>query len=293
MDRPLRPAAASHREPTPIHQRNADWLQAYGASRDRRRRLRWRDALVRANLPLVRHLAGRLALRTGIPFDDLLQVGCLGLIRAIEAFDPRRGAKFSTFAVPYIRGAIAHEVRDRGSLLRVPRPLWELRQRATALQEQLRGESGSERGGAAPRSELARRLGCAPEELAEALAVGRLCDPRSLDAPLPGEEPDGAHPCLLDRLAAPEPAASACGEDGPEAGRLRWLREQFDALDPQLRSLLAGRQIEGCTWVELGRRLSLHPRMAQRRHDAALERLREAARQWGAAAEVVRSSAPD
>ena len=271
--------------------RNHRWLEAYAASRSQRLRLRWRDALVRANLPLVRQVAARVAPRTGLPFDDLAQVGSLGLIRAIEAFDPRRNVRFSSFAVPYIRGAIAHELRDRGSLLRIPRPLWELRQRATSLEQQLRRE----RGGGPARAELAERLGCPPEQLAEALALQQLTDPRSLDAPLAGEGGEGSPLCLLDLLAAPAAESSAeigedhadDGDDGDdsdngdeESERCRWLRLQLDALPQELRELLTGRQLQGCSWVELGRSLGLSPRMAQRRHAAALARLQEAARDW-------------
>ena len=277
--------------------RNHRWLKAYAASRSQRLRLRWRDALVRANLPLVRQVAARVAPRTGLPYDDLAQVGSLGLIRAIEAFDSRRRVRFSSFAVPYIRGAIAHELRDRGSLLRIPRPLWELRQRATSLEQQLRRE----RGGGPARAELAERLGCPPERLAEALALQQLTDPRSLDAPLAGE---GSPLCLLDLLAAPAAASleeigeddgddgdggdgGDGGDDGDDADdgdeeseRCRWLRLQLDALPQELRELLTGRLLQGCSWVELGRSLGLSPRMAQRRHAAALARLQEAARDW-------------
>lgn len=268
--------------------RNHRWLKAYAASRSQRLRLRWRDALVRANLPLVRQVAARVAPRTGLPFDDLAQVGSLGLIRAIEAFDARRRVRFSSFAVPYIRGAIAHELRDRGSLLRIPRPLWELRQRATSLEQQLRRE----RGGGPARAELAERLGCPPEQLAEALALHQLTDPRSLDAPLAGEGGEGSPLCLLDLLAAPAAASlEEIGEDDGDGGddsdggdeeseRCRWLRLQLDALPQELRELLTGRLLQGCSWVELGRNLGLSPRMAQRRHAAALARLQEAARDW-------------
>jgi RNA polymerase sigma-B factor len=279
MDPSVLPASDRCRKPVLPHLRNARWLRDYADSRDQRRRRRWRDALVLANLPLVRQLAGRLAPRTGLPFDDLVQVGCLGLIRAIESFDPDRGASFSSFAVPFIRGAIAHELRDRGSLVRIPRPLWELRQRATSLQERLRGRSGR----TPEAGELARRLGCPPEQLAEAMALGRLREMPSLDAPLPGLEGEGTSQCLLELLAAPPPAeASARGalEVAWQEAQRHWLGQQLAALTPQLRALLLGRQLAGSTWVELGRELGIHPRMAQRRHDASLAQLQEAARRW-------------
>jgi DNA-directed RNA polymerase specialized sigma24 family protein len=106
---------------------------------------------------------------------------------------------------------------------------------------------------------------------------------------------------LLDLLAAPaaessaeigeEDADSGDGGDGGDDGndsddgdeeseRCRWLRLQLDALPQELRELLTGRLLQGCSWVELGRSLGLSPRMAQRRHAAALARLQEAARDW-------------
>jgi RNA polymerase sigma-B factor len=279
MDPSVLPAPDRSRKPVQPHLRNARWLQAYAASRDQRRRLRWREALVRANLPLVRQIAGRMAPRTGLPFDDLVQVGCLGLMRAIECFDPRHGASFSSFAVPFIRGAIAHELRDRGSLVRIPRTLWELRQRAASLQERLRAKGGRPTGG----DELAQRLGCPPEQLEEAMALGRLRELPSLDAPLSSPDQEGGPLCLLDQLAAPTPAdANGEGEPEPWGGEVErhWLRLQLNELPAQLRALLLGRQLEGSTWVELGRELGIHPRMAQRRHDASLAQLQEAARRW-------------
>jgi RNA polymerase sigma-B factor len=270
MDRSFRPVTTR-----PQPRRNDRWLKAYAASRSQRRRLRWRETLVRANLPLVRQVAARMAPRTNLPFDDLAQVGSLGLIRAIEAFDPRRGVRFSTFAVPYIRGAIAHELRDRGSLLRIPRPLWELRQRAVSLEQRLRGERGS----GPDRSELAQRLGCAPAQLSEALALAQVAELRSLDAPLNGAEDDGSETCLLDLLPAPPASRSAAASPLALAKR-RWLRQQLAGLSPELRTLVTGRLLQGCTWVELGRELGIQPRLAQRRHDAILQRLQEAARAW-------------
>lgn len=264
--------------------RNARWLQLLARSGNDSRRLHWRNALVAANLGLVRQVANRWNPKPGrrysLPFDDLLQIGTLGLIRAIEAFDPRQGSSLSSFAVPYIRGAIAHELRDRGALLRIPRPLWELRQRARALQERRRTQ------GQEPLADeaLAAELGCGGGALEEALAVGRLSELLSLDSPLAEQgDPDDAT-CLLEQIAATD----ASTEDGDEeaqtsdpeaADRQRWLRQQLGELDPQLRSLITGRLVSGCTWVELGQQLGVHPRMAQRRCLATLARLREAGRQ--------------
>jgi RNA polymerase sigma-B factor len=129
---------------------------------------------------------------------------------------------------------------------------------------------------------LASRLGCDPRRIEEAVGLNANRAVRSLDAPLGGGGADGECPgSLLDLLAAPDgPPAEPAPETDALAAERAWLREQFEALDPQQRELLVGRLQVGCTWVELGRKLGLPARQAQRRCDAALDRLRRAALAW-------------
>lgn len=260
--------------------RNRRRLKAFAEATDPISRLRWRNLLVEDNLPLVFSIAGRQGADPGMAFEDLAQVGSLGLIRAVEAFDPDRNVSLSSFAVPYIQGAMRRERRDRQPLVRPPRPLWDLHQQVLALQE------GQRRQGLDPLTPaaLADRLACDPARLQEALGIRRAARVRSLDAPLGAGsgEADGAG-CLLDLLAAPavscgdEPAA---GESEARSDERQWLQQQLAALDPRERELLVGRLDGGCTWVELGRQLGIPARQAQRRHDAALDRLRRAALAW-------------
>jgi RNA polymerase sigma-B factor len=244
---------------------------------------------VRANLPLVRSIAARYGVNSALAFDDLTQVGSLGLLKAIDAFDPSRATSLSSFAIPYVKGAIQHEIRDREPLVRLPRRLWELRQRALALQEQRRQQ------GKTPllAAKLCQALDCRLDVLDEALALGPLGRARSLDEPIAPQEGSGAGGrSLLDALVAapqvgPEINDSAgddsAGDDASPSPELAWLRSQLAALDPAIRDLLVGRLQLGCTWVELGQQLGWHPRMAQRRFDAALAGLRDGAHQWAEA----------
>lgn len=247
--------------------------------------VRRRNALVVAHLPLARAVVARFAPRPPLPHDDLMQVASLGLIRAVEAFDPSRAVSFSSFAVPYIRGALLHELRDRQPMVKIPRPLWELRQQATRLQEERRGRGLP----ALDRSALAMKLGCAPEQLDEIQGLRGAALPRSLDEPLErgqaGNE-GGEGAALLDHLADPRSLVGDLhepdGEDALAAERT-WFLQRLAALDPMRRQLVEGRLRLGCTWVELGRQLGIHPRMAQRRCDATLHELRVAADCWQAA----------
>ena len=278
------PGAAGKVGPLSASERNRLWLEAYAASRDGHQRRVLRQALVRANLPLVRSIAARYGVNSALAFDDLTQVGSLGLLKAIDAFDPSRAASLSSFAIPYVKGAIQHEIRDREPLVRVPRRLWELRQRALALQEQRRQQ------GKTPllAAKLCQALDCRLDVLDEALALGPLGRARSLDEPIAPQEGSGAGGrSLLDALVAAPQAGpeinDSAGDDASPSPELAWLRSQLAALDPAIRELLVGRLQLGCTWVELGQQLGWHPRMAQRRFDAALAGLRDGAQQWAEA----------
>lgn len=260
--------------------RNRRRLKAFANATDPASRLRWRNLLVEDNLPLVYTIAGRQGADAGLAFEDLAQVGSLGLIRAVEAFDPDRNVSLSSFAVPYIQGAMRRERRDRQPMVRPPRPLWDLHQQVLSLQEARRRE-GLE---PLPSAALADRLACDPTRLEEALGVRSAARVRSLDAPLGQGDGDGdAAGCLLDLLASP--ASPAGDEEMASASEARnaerqWLLQQLAELDPLERELLVGRIDVGCTWVELGRKLGIPARQAQRRCDAARDRLRRAALAW-------------
>lgn len=262
-----------------LHERNLTLLIAYAASRDPRERNR----LVELNLPLVRKIAHQESQRTDLPFEDLVQQGCLGLIRAVDAFDPRRATALSSFAVPYVRGAMRQYLRDRHLPLRAPRRLRELHVRGQSLQHQ-RLHAGER-----PLAEtvLAEALNCGVAEWREALGVQRALQVRSLDAPC-GDGEGGSIP-LLERLEAA--AADACGgrpcggwpsaDEAEEPGsgpavseRHQALRRLVEQLDPTLRQLLEGRVLYGATWSELGATLGMHARMARRRFDTLVEQLR-------------------
>ncbi|MFO7629435.1 MAG: sigma-70 family RNA polymerase sigma factor [Prochlorococcaceae cyanobacterium] len=248
--------------------RNSALLAAYARSRDPQ----LRQELIELNWPLVRQVALRLAPRTDLELDDLIQIGGLGLIRAVDAFDPARRVALSSFAVPYVRGAILHYLRDQHGCLRPPRRLRELQQQAEKLQLQRR-----HRGLAPlPQPGLAAALGVEQALLREAIELPFNLRLQRLDAPAgPGQ--DGAS--LLDLLAAPAGLAKA---GLPEAGqaapgldpRLQWLRSQVAELDPLLQRLLEGRWLEQRPWAELAAELGIHPRMAQRRLQTLIHELR-------------------
>ncbi len=144
---------------------------------------RYRDALVHLHLPLVEYLAKRFKDR-GEPLDDLVQVGSLGLIKAIDRFDLERGVEFSTYATPTIVGELKRHFRDKGWAIRVPRRLQELslklNKTTTALAQKL-GRSPTV-------AELARELGETEDAILEAMESSHAYSTTSLDAPTGDED---------------------------------------------------------------------------------------------------------
>lgn len=135
-----------------------------------------RDALVTMHLPLVEHLARRFRDR-GESHEDLVQVGTIGLIKAVDRFDTERGVEFSTYATPTIVGEIKRHFRDRGWAIRVPRRLQEMRlmlNRGTAELSQTLGRSPTV-------AELAAHLGVSEDEVLEGLESSQAYATTTLD----------------------------------------------------------------------------------------------------------------
>lgn len=146
------------------------------APHDPRRRA-LRDRLAEAFLPVVEHLALRYRGRSE-PMDDLVQVGAIGLLKALDRFDPELGSAFLSFAIPTITGEMRRYFRDRAWAIRVPRRLKDLQAPVREAVAALSGELGR-----APRpSDVAERLGVDVEEVIEALRAQDAYRPSSLDA---------------------------------------------------------------------------------------------------------------
>jgi RNA polymerase sigma-B factor len=146
-----------------------------------------RDELVERFLPLARQLARRYA-RPHEPIDDLFQVASMGLLKAIDRFDPARGNAFSTFAVPTIVGELKRYFRDTGWAVHVPRPIQERIGQVNRAMNELSRDLGRSPSPA----ELAERLGHSTEEILEAMDAAKAFDAVSLDMPRGGDPDEGS-----------------------------------------------------------------------------------------------------
>jgi RNA polymerase sigma-B factor len=153
-----------------------------------------RNQLVNLNIGLVRREAYHWLQRSNENFDDLMQVGSLGLIRAIERFDPAKGYAFSSFAIPYIRGEIQHYLRDKGSSMRIPRRWQALEAQSNRVIRQLQMELGHLPGDA----DIAAALEISVEEWQDVKLAKRNRSLLSLDAPM--QDDDAPSGCLGDLL---------------------------------------------------------------------------------------------
>ncbi len=158
---------------------------------------RVRAALIEANLPLVRYAAARFRSRNE-PMEDVVQVGTIGLINAIDRFDPDRGVQFPTFAMPTVVGEIKRYFRDNVRTVHVPRRLHELWVQVNGATEDLTTLHGR----SPTTAEIAERLKISEDEVLSCIEAGRSYHATSLEA---AQEGDGL-PGLLDRLGYEDPA---------------------------------------------------------------------------------------
>jgi RNA polymerase sigma-B factor len=238
--------------------------QRTGSRRDR-------DALVERFMPLARSLARRYR-RGPEPLDDLEQVACLALVRAVDGFDPARGLAFSSYAVPSITGALKRHYRDCGWSVRMPRDLQELALRI----ERFNDDAWATTGAAPTPAAIAERAGVSVESVIEAREAHQALRADSLDQPLRSTD-DDAGISLIDTLGT--------GDVG--------FQRAFDrvALDALLAALNERDQTivrlyyrEELTQSEIGRRLGLSQMHVSRLLRQATAQLADAAAQETAAA---------
>ena len=255
------------------HSKARDGAPARAAERELVLRYRrWGDLAARAELverflPLARDLARRYTY-TDEPFDDLLQVACLGLVKAIDRFDPDRGAKLSSYAAPTMLGELKRHFRDKAWALRVPR---DLQERALAVGRETEGLS--KRLGRSPKPrEVAQELGCSVEQVLDAHEAAASYQATSLYAPAVRDDDEAAS--LVDLIGAED--------SGYELVEDRYaIASMWKALPEVERKVIELRFMSDLTQREIGERMGYSQMHVSRLVRRALSRLEDAA---GAAA---------
>ena len=250
--------AATPRPARPARYEDAEPLERYFLSRDPRDR----EALVQRFLPLARHLSRKFS--TPEERDDLEQVASLGLLKAIDRFDPSRGIAFSSFAVPTILGELKRYFRDLGWSVRVPRSLKELAPRVNAATDELERELRR----SPTVAEIAHRCQITSETVLEARALTTAHRAASLDVPLDEDSP----PPRLGSVAVED-------EGFGRAERIADLDRLLAHLPPRERTILHLRFHEDLTQREIAKQLGLSQMHVSRLIRVAIAELRELAQE--------------
>lgn len=216
-----------------------------------------REELIRGNLRLVLSIIQRFSGKTG-EADDLFQVGCIGLMKAIDNFDTEIGVKFSTYAVPMIIGEIRRYLRDN-NMLRVSRGMRDLAYRALSAKEELSASMNHE-----PTAEdIAAHLGEKPRDVAEALEA--IMEPVSLYEPIYGENGDALY--IMDQIR------------DEDANDELWLEsialsEALKKLTEREKNIIRMRFYRGKTQMEIADEIGISQAQVSRIEKSALERIR-------------------
>ena len=220
-----------------------------------------REEVITRYLPLVRGLARKFASR-GQPVEDLIQVGCIGLIKAVDRFDLDRGVELSTYATPTILGEIKRYFRDKGWAVKVPRSLQDLNVRLNRTTESLTVELRR----SPTITELAAATGASEEQVVEALESGRAYSSVSIFSGGASDEEESAG--LLDCLGSEEPAYEVFE-------RRRVLAPAMGQLDPRERLILHLRFFQGMTQTEVAARIGISQMHVSRLIRKSIESLRQ------------------
>ena len=216
-----------------------------------------RQSMIEGNLRLVLSVVQRFAGR-GENMDDLFQVGCIGLIKAIDNFDPSLNVRFSTYGVPMIVGEVKRYLRDNNAV-RVSRSIRDLACHAMQAREELQMQNGRE-----PKvSEIAARLGVSPENVA--MALGSAVTPASLYEPVYSDGEDSF--ALVDQLR------DATGEESWISDMM--FRDTVRALTPRERRIIALRYLGGRTQTQVAREIGISQAQVSRLEKAALNHIKE------------------
>lgn len=220
-----------------------------------------RDQLIVSHLNLVRFLASKFKNR-GESLEDLVQVGTIGLIKAIDRFDPDRGLEFTTYATPTIMGEIKRHFRDKGWSVRVPRRLQELSAKVNQASDELTNQLQRSPSVA----EIADRLGTTVDEVLEAMESSSAYSSVPLEGG--GSSDDDESPSVIDHYVT-EDADLAASDD-----RIV-LEDAIADFSPREQDVIRMRFVDGLTQVEIAERMGISQVQVSRLLRRTLRRIQD------------------
>lgn len=236
-----------------------EWLVTYRQSNDKKLKKQLQNLIVVASMPFVKKIACGLARRATDPVDDLIQVGAVGLIKAIDLYNPEVGTKFKTYATYLITGEIRHYLRDKASMIKAPREIQELAFRINCVIKQLT-EEGQE-----PTSEkVAEAMSLTVSKVNDIIEVDRRKSTISLDQTFSFEDDDSIS--LADKIPSGDYQEFL---DSYEEKIM--LSKAISQLKPKMKEVIEYSYYEDLNQREISEKLNISQMQVSRRLKQALE----------------------
>lgn len=240
-----------------------EWLTTYKNTDDPKLKKQLQNLIVVASMPFVKKIACGLARRSTDPVDDLIQVGSLGLMKAIDLYNPAISTKFKTYATYLITGEIRHYLRDKASMIKAPREIQELAYRINCVIRQL-GESGIDE----PSPEKIAEIMSMPiNKINAVIEVDRRKSTISLDQTVTFEDDSMS---LADKIPSGDYQEFLEAYDGK-----MMLSSAIEQLEPKMREVIELSYYEDLNQREISERLNISQMQVSRRIKKALEDMYE------------------
>ena len=241
-----------------------DWLLEYKNTNDDKIKKKLKGLITMAYLPLVTKVARSFARRSNDPVEDIVQVGSIGLLKAVELYSANKSTSFKTYATYLITGEIRHYLRDKASMIRAPREIKELSYRVHKITMEL-----TQKYGAAPTDEqLANALQMPQNKIEEVIDLDRRTSTISIDQITSSESDGGQNSSIVDKI--PDESQKAMQEIFEDR---MILEEAMNSLDKEDKTIVMMNFYEGLNQREISDRLNISQMQVSRKLKKALDKL--------------------
>lgn len=239
-----------------------EWLKIYKSTKDAKQKRHLQNVIVLASMPLVKKIGHGLARRNTDPVEDIIQVGSVGLVKAIQLFDPKVSENFKTYATYLITGEIRHYLRDKVAMIKAPREIYELAYRVNKVMERFKYENGNEPSEVL----LAEELGTSVGKIQEVIDVERRKQTISLDQVVINGNDDSLS--LFDKIADDNHYNLESFQEDKIL-----IKEAINKLDPKLQEVIKLNYFDDLSQTQIAIQLGISQMQVSRRLKKALSML--------------------
>jgi len=239
-----------------------EWLNLYKTTKDEKQKKHLQNVIVLAAMPLVKKISRGLARRNTDPVEDIIQVGSVGLVKAIQLYNPKVSKNFKTYATYLITGEIRHYLRDKVSMIKAPREIYELAYRVNKLMQELKDADGNE----PSESILAEELGTSVGKIKEVIDVERRKQTISLDQVITTGNDESLS--LFDKIADDNHYNLETFQEDKIL-----IKDAIQKLDEKLQKVVIMNYFEDLSQTQIANRLGISQMQVSRRLKKALSML--------------------